>query len=106
MLSGANEREANVELHFVPPIRDHMSDKDDFWYIDDLEHVDNASVNDDDVDDISGDDKSLMQGVQPAYEPVQEYIAIDLTDDDDNPFISAYIQNIKHAKDVITGQWK
>jgi len=47
-----------------------------------------------------------MEGVQPATEPVQKSIAIDLNDDDDNPFISAYIQSIKHAKDFITGQWK
>ena len=38
--------------------------------------------------------------------PVQGSIDIDLSADDDNPFISAYIQNIQLAKDVITGQWK
>ena len=45
-----------------------------------------------------------MEGVQLATEPVQDSIAIDLIDDDENPFISAYNQSIKHAKDVITGQ--
>ena len=51
----------------------------------------------------SGDDESLMEGVQPTTERVQESIAIDLSDDDDNPFISAYIQSNRHAKDVING---
>jgi hypothetical protein len=35
-------------------------------------------VDDDDVDDITGDDESQMEGVQPATQPVQESIVIDL----------------------------
>ena len=52
-------------------------------------HVDNVSDDDDDndVDDISWDVDSL-KGVHHAA-PVQESIAIDLSDDDETAFISA-----------------
>ena len=90
-----------------------MEDEEDYWCVDDVEdnndvvHVDNVSVDDDDdvdADDILGDDESL-KNVQLG-EPVQESIAIDLTDDHGNPFISAYNHIIKHAKDNISGPWK
>ena len=109
VVAGAYEREAGVEPHFAPPIREHVADGDEYWYIDAVEenngfmHVDNVSVGDDDVNDISGNDESL-EGVEHVG-PVKEYIVIELNDDDDNPFISAYIQSIKHAKDFNTGQW-
>ena len=89
-----------------------MANEDDYWYVDDVDdndavHVDHLSIDDDDDevdDDILGDVES-PEGVLPAA-PVQESIDIDLADDDDNPFISAYNQSIQPAKDVITGQWK
>ncbi len=42
----------------------------------------------------------------PSTTPVQDSIDIDVSDDDENPFITAYIQSIQLAKDGITGQWK
>ena len=91
---------------------EHVANEDDYLYVDDVDnndavHGDHVSVDDDDDDvdgDISGDVKS-PEGVHLTA-PVQKSIDIDLSDDDDNHFISAYIQSIRRAKDVITAQWK
>jgi hypothetical protein len=55
-----------------------------------------------DVDDEGVHKKALEEN----EDEVQRSVAIDLTDDVDNPFIDAYIKSIKKARDMIAGQWR
>ena len=98
-----------AESQLSPP-RKHVEDEDDYWFVDDIEtsnvvHVDDVSNNDDvDVDILSGDDGTIEEGQSGVS--VQDHVAIDITDDGDNPFIEAYYGSIRPVGDIITGQWK